>query len=322
MSIKLQVVSSTTTDPIEDISNSIKKGTWGNVEKNVDLRQFMKKVGPDAYILNANKSLQVKNETLNDGFIKEKVQYVKNTGNRSFLSMPVLVYFPKEVKFEGVVFPNNSWAILDRNHGIMIRANLDIFESDCYVVIFDDDLDSKMSNVYALGTLLNYDPNSAQNTTLDHVRNAYYVLMNERLEEGLEAKPSMEENKRFLRLYPFVNGSSLGNFVRNHKTGGGVRAIKQYTETELNLEQARYQKSNKDWLVMHPRTCASWRGEPSGQATWDALDKITNKVIFIFWAKTKAQTEKEYQDKIEEHLTTRWAKRYKLEVKVIFLQSK
>ena len=128
MSIKLQVVSSTTTDPIEDISNSIKKGTWGNVEKNVDLRQFMKKVGPDAYILNANKSLQVKNETLNDGFIKEKVQYVKNTGNRSFLSMPVLVYFPKEVKFEGVVFPNNSWAILDRNHGIMIRANLDIFE--------------------------------------------------------------------------------------------------------------------------------------------------------------------------------------------------
>ena len=57
MSIKLQVVSSTTTDPIEDISNSIKKGTWGNVEKNVDLRQFMKKVGPDAYILNANKSL-------------------------------------------------------------------------------------------------------------------------------------------------------------------------------------------------------------------------------------------------------------------------
>ena len=198
MSIKLQVVSSTTTDPIEDISNSIKKGTWGNVEKNVDLRQFMKKVGPNAYILNANKSLQVKNETLNDGFIKEKVQYVKNTGNRSFLSMPVLVYFPKEVKFEGVVFPNNSWAILDRNHGIMIRANLDIFESDCYVVIFDDDLDSKMSNVYALGTLLNYDPNSAQNTTLDHVRNAYYVLMNERMEEGLEAKPSMEENKNHL----------------------------------------------------------------------------------------------------------------------------
>ena len=70
---------------------------------------------------------------------------------------------------------------------------------------------------------------------------------------------------------------------------------------------------------MSPRTCASWKGEPSGQATWDAHEDLKDKEIFILYESTMAQTEKTYQDAIEKKFDG-WAERYNLKVKVIFMQ--
>ena len=154
MSANLKVVS-TTTDPLMEISDSIKAGTWGNIEKDVDLLQFVVKPTPDTYNINVDKSLQVRLSTLNLEFIDRQVKKVQNTGDKTGLKMPVLVYFPTEIEYEGTVFPDNSYALLDRNHGVVIRVRCDIFTSDCYVVNFDEDLDSKLSNIRSLGNLLN-----------------------------------------------------------------------------------------------------------------------------------------------------------------------
>jgi hypothetical protein len=318
MSANLKVVS-TTTDPMVEISNAIKSGTWSNIEKDVDLLQFVVKPTPDTYNINVNKSLQVRLSTLNLEFIDRQVKKVQNTGNKTGLKMPVLVYFAKEVEYEETVFPSDSFALLDRNHGVLIRVNCDIFTSDCYVINFDDDLDSKLSNIRTLGNLLNLVFEESQSTSIDNIRTEYHQLMDERVDNGLEASPSSEENALFISRYQFINSASLANFVGGHKTGGRRKPTWVPTEVDKMNAETNIKKRYSEWLVMSPRTCASWSGEASGAATWETINKINDKVVLIFYAKTKAQEEKTYQDKIETKFKG-WAERYHLEVKVIFMQ--
>jgi hypothetical protein len=319
MSANLKVVS-TSTDPLVEISDSIKAGIWNNIEKDVDLLQFVVKPTPDTYNINVDKSLQVRLSTLNLEFIDRQVKKVQNTGNKTGLKMPVLVYFAKEVEYEETVFPSDSFALLDRNHGVIIRVNCDIFTSDCYVVNFDDELDSKLSNIRTLGNLLNLVFEESQSTSIDNIRTEYHQLMDERVDNGLEASPSSEENALFRSRYPILGSGSLANFVGGHKTGGRRKPVWVPTEVDKMNAITNIIKRYPGWLVMSPRTCASWKGEPSGQATWDAYDNIKGKVVFIFYASTMAQTEKTYQDAIEKKFEG-WAERFTLEVKVIFMQT-
>jgi len=318
MKVNLAMVP-TTTDPLMEISDSIKAGIWNNIEKDVDLLQFLVKPTPDTYNINVDKSLQVRLSTLNLEFIDRQVKKVQNTGNKTGLKMPVLVYFAKEVEYEETVFPSDSFALLDRNHGVLIRVNCDIFTSDCYVVNFDDDLDSKLSNIRALGNLLNLVFEESQSTDIDNIKIEYHQLMDERVANGLEASPSSEENALFRSRYPILGSGSLANWVGSHETGGRRKPVWVPTEVDKMNAVTNVKKRYPNWLVMSPRTCASWKGEPSGQATWDAYDDLKDKVIFIFYASTRAQTKKKYQDDIEEKFEG-WAKRYDLEVKVIFMQ--
>lgn len=318
MSTNLKVVSNTI-DPLADISNCIKSGTWKNIEKDVDLLQFVVKPTPNTYNINVDKSLQVRLSTLDFDFIDRQVKKVQNTGNKTGLKMPVLVYFAKEVEYEETVFPSDSFALLDRNHGVIIRLNCGIFTSDCYVVNFDDDLDSKLSNIRALGNLLNLIFEESQSTSIDNIRTEYHQLMDERVANGLEASPNSEENALFISRYPILGSGSLANFVGNHETGKRRKPTWVPTEVDKMVAETNVKKRYPEWLVMSPRTCASWNGEASGAASWDVVNKIYDKVVFIFYAKTKAQEEKTYQDKIEKKFED-WAERYDLEVKVIFMQ--
>lgn len=312
---------STTTDPLMEISDSIKAGTWGNIEKDVDLLQFLVKSTPESYNINIDKTLQVRATTLDFEFIERQVKKVQNTGDKTGLKMPVVVYFPKEVYYEGTIFTSNSFALLDRNHGVMIRAGLDIFTSDCYVVNFDDDLNSKLSNIRSLGNLLNLVSEEAQSTTIDNVKIEYHQLMDERIEDGKDRSPSPEENARFLSRYPFLSNASLANFVGSHVTGGRKKPLWVPNEVDKTCYETSIKKRYPDWLVMAPRTCASWMGEATGAAMWDALNKAYDKIVFIFYAATIAQDGKKYQDKIEKRFEE-YAKQYNLDIKVIFMKQK
>ena len=317
MNSNLKVVQYTRpSDPILDIANSIQEGSWSNISEKVDLLQFMKMVGHDEYIIDPDKSLQVRGTTLDFKFVDRQVMKIETTGDLSGLKDPVLIYFAEEVEYEGTVFPADSLAILDRNHGIVIRIRCAITVSNCYVVNYDTDLNSKMSNVRALGNILNLVFEEAQSTTIDNIRTEYHQMMDEK-----GRKLTEEENAIFLQRYPFINSTSLGNFSGSHSTGGRKKPVKSWSETELITEQVNHQHLYKDWLVMAPRKCGVWKGEPSGQASWDALNNSNDKIVFIFWPATVAQTKKKYQKGIKAHFV-RWAERYGLEVKVIFLRSK
>ena len=235
--------------------------------------------------------------------------------------MPVVIYFSTEVEYEGTVFPDNSYALLDRNHGVVIKVRCDIFTSDCYVVNFDEDLDSKLSNIRALGNLLNTVVEETQSTTAESIKIEYHQLMDERVVDGLDASPSKEQNAVFLSRYPFINSGSIRNFSSSHETGGRKKPLKVWSTPELSVEHTKISKRYPDWLVMMPMGCAEWKGERVGLATWDTMDELKDKVIFVMHAKTVSQAEKKYQDKIEKRFVG-WAKEYNREVKIIFLSSK
>ena len=77
MKVNLAVVP-TTTDPLMEISDSIKAGTWGNIEKDVDLLQFV--MQPDVkvgYIVNPDKTLQVRGYSMNFQFVDRQTTKVK-----------------------------------------------------------------------------------------------------------------------------------------------------------------------------------------------------------------------------------------------------
>ena len=254
-------------------------------------------------------------------FVDRQVTKIKTTGDVSGLKMPVLVYFSTEVEYEGTIFPANSYALLDRNHGVVIKMRCGIVTSDCYVVNFDEDLDSKLSNIRALGNLLNVVFVETQSTTVPSVKIEYHQLMDERVAAGLDASPSQEQNAVFLRRYPFINSTSLANFVSSHETGGRKKPLKVWSPPELSVEHTKISKRYPEWLVMTPMGCAEWKDTRVGQATWDSMDKIKDKIVFIMHAKNVSQAKKSYQDKIEKRFEG-WSEEYNREVKIIFLPSK
>ena len=325
--IKSEVVPITTnttntTNTIVRIANSIKNGTRTEIEEGVDLLQFMKEIEPGEFILNEDKTLQVRGTLLDYKFVERQVNSVINDaakGIKYIHKTPVLVYFSQTVEYEGTVFPNNSCAILDRNHGAVIQVRCGVKISDCYTVNFDTDLNSSLPNVRRLGNLLNQQKEEAQPLLLEHIQTEYHAKMDE-----VGGKLSDAQNQEFRDLYPILGSGSLRNFSGNHSTGGRGKPLKTWTLLELEKQSMEHKSKYKDWLVMSPRTCGSWKGEASGQATWDVLNEVfegEEKILFIFYANTKAQAQAKYQEDLTKNFK-RWAEKYGFIVKLIFLQSK
>ena len=321
--LKLTMVSNTNV-PIDDIASAIKDGTWDCVEKDVDLLQFMKKINPDVYIIDDEKRFQSRDTTLDYSFVDSQVMKVKTTGDKSGLKMPVLLYFPEEVEYEGTVFPADSYAILDRNHGTVIQVRCGITTSNCYVVNYEMHLESKMSNVRALANLLNLVWEETQGTLIEHIKTEYHTKMDEKLVEKLDGYLTDAENKVFLKRYPQINSTSLANFASSHNIVGGRRKpLKKWSDIELVLEQTKIAKKKeyKDFIILSPRSAGSWNGEASGNANWKSMDENNEKLLFIFYPNTMTQTTTKYQDRLRTRFE-QYATHYNLEIKVIFLRSK
>jgi hypothetical protein len=311
-------------DPIQVIVKQIRGGTWTKVP-NVDLLQFVTKPTEDVYNIDLNKSLQVRDKSIDRKFVNRQVQKVNNTGDASGLQAPVLVYFPEEVVYEDTTFLADSYALLDRNHGVLIHVTCGITTADCYVVCFDKDLDSRLTNIRALGNSLNLVWEEKQSTDGEDLKTEYHELMDERIAQGLSPQLSTEENAIFLKRYPFLNQTTLKNYVGNHETGGRKRPAWVPTDIEQTICVSKYEKLYSDYIIMSPRTVASWSGEASGTAIHQSLnnenpDRDEDKLVFIFFAKTKNQAKKSNQDKISNKLKGPWAKKCNFkDVVVIFM---
>jgi hypothetical protein len=299
MSVKLQVVS-TTTDPIEDIVSSIEDGTWEYVEKDFDLLQYVKCLGPKKYVINDEKQLQCRNKTLDYSYVDRQVGKVNVTGDKSELKMPVLVYFPEAIDYEGVKFPTNSYGLVDDAHGTLTKVMLDIFNYDCYYVNFKVHLDSKKSNIRALGNMLNRVWKESQGVTIPHLRTEYHVLMDEAIANGiLDGKLTDEQNECFLKRYAVQTGitrRSLGQFASSHKTTGGRRKpVKEYTPEMLKKEfenvETMTEYTDSGYSICPPRPLQSYMGEALAFMIDKCYKEEMRKAVIILYATTEKQSE-------------------------------
>lgn len=313
-------------DPISKIAKSIQDGTWPNIVE-VDLSQFVIRPTPDTFNIDTNKSLQVRTKTIDFKFVNRQVRKVENTGDLSALQDPVLVYFPTEVEYEGIVFEADTYALLDRNHGVLIKMRCGIQTSNAFVVRFDTDLNSKLSNIKALGNCLNVVWEEKQSTETEDVRAEYHELIDENIEAGLGPSLTSEQNAIFLKRYPFLHANSLKNFASSHSEGGRKRPAWIPSEVEQTAAIKKYEKIYPNHIVSSPATVAAWSGEAIGRATMKVLnnddpDRDDRNLVFLFYATTKTQNQDAFQNRVSKKLKGEYKDRFGFnDIVVIFMKA-
>jgi hypothetical protein len=322
---KLKLVQSIE-DPIAKIASKIRDGSWPVVET-VDISQFVVRPTPDTFNINTNKSLQVRTKTIDFKFVDRQVRKVKNTGDTSALQDPVLVYFPTEVGYEGLAFKSDTYALLDRNHGVLIKMFCGIEESNAFIVRFDTDLGSKLSNIKSLGNQLNVVWEERQPTSIDDVKSEYHELIDENIKAKLGSSLSAEQNATFLNRYPFLHANSLKNFASSHSEGGRARPAWIPSQIEQDDTLKKYEKIYPDYIISTPSTIAAWSGEAIGRATMRVLnndnpERDDRKLVFLFYANTKTQNKESFQNKVSRRLKGEWKERFAFDdVVVIFMKA-
>jgi len=333
MSANLKVVS-TTTDPLEDIVSSIENGSWQYVKKDFDLLQLVTCLGPNQYVINDKVQLQCRDKSLDYVFVDRQVGKAKESGDNSELKMPVLVYFPDPIEYEGVQFSSNSYGLVDDAHGTLIKVRLDIFNYDCYYVNFDIHLDSKKSNIRAIGNMLNRQWAEKQGVTIDHLKNEYIALIDEAIAAGLpDGLPTEEQNQQFLARYTKatgINRKSLGQFKSSHKKIGGrsKRAIKKYTPEMLNAELKTVSElpeyKDQGYVILY-RSVGAYDGEALGFAFKTMTKDKKKKTVMILYADSETQATGIETDSGDwsptrlQLIATDWGKDNGKEFKLIFL---
>lgn len=298
MTATLSLVTNTI-DPIEDIVSQIEDGTWQYVKKDFDLLPFVTLTGPNTYVINDKSQLQCRDKSLNYDFVDRQVAKVNETGDKSELKNPVVVYFPDSIEYDGVQFPSNSYGLVDDAHGTLVKVRLGITNRDCYYVNFDLHLNSKKSNIRAVGNMLNRQWSEKQGVTINHLRTEYHVLIDEAIADGLPGGvPTEETDERFIARYrktTGINRRSLGQFKSSHKKIGGrsKRALKEYSpemkQAELDRLSELPEYKDQGYVVCYPRSVGAYDGEALGYATKTMAADKKNKAVITLYATTETQ---------------------------------
>lgn len=314
-------------DTISKIASSIREGTWSCVDY-VDLSQFVIRPTPDTFNINTDKSLQVRTKTIDFKFVDRQVRKVKSTGDLSALQDPVLIYFEDETVYEDSVYEADSYALLDRNHGVLIKMGCGIQHSNAFIVRFATDLNSKPSNIRGLGNCLNVVWEEKQPTQIEDVKTEYHDLIDENIKAGLGSSLTTEQNAIFLERYPFLRPNSLKNFASSHSEGGRKKPAWIPTEVEQMSAFKKYEKIYPNHIVSTASQVAAWTGEALGRAVMTVLDSADperddRKLVFLFYAKSKNQNCERFQKRIAKKLKGDFKERFAFDdVVVIFMKAK
>ena len=330
MTRKLKLIQKNLTT-VEEIVSSIKDGTWGGIEKDFDLLQFMLQTMPNQYVINDDKRLQVRHKTIDNAFVNRQVEKVRTTGDRSCLERPVVVFFPEEAEFEGEKISGNSYMLLDRNHGVMIMVELGIYSYDSYILNYKLDIDSSISKLRAIGNGLNLTFRENKSVENNDIKLEYYAKMDENFTSTANAKLPKEEKNNFVQRYPQINLATIGNWESHHEFGERRKPTKEWSGQELDQQFKKYDNMTayEDYEVFPPTGMKNWDGELMGRIMLRLMKEASKKALVILYATTEAQA-KGIQTNEGRYSTTKIKKifnnikdYYNLEaIDVIFLRSK
>ena len=253
--------------------------------KDIDITQFFKKLSGGEYIPDMDKRTQVRNKDRDVDFVERTVNKINKTGDRSKLSTLTTVFFPK----------TSTVKLLNGNHTAEIELLLGMQKASANSINFDTELGGKMSLARRLGNLLNREEVERNSTSADDVRGELYAIMDERIAEGKDAKPSESEIQELIELYPFVSRPTIGQWISYHQQGGSRRApLKSYSGEELKQQKEFYTKQRKyrDYVILAPRTLGAWESTGVAQSFIQCKNENKTKVLVPFYCASVAESEK------------------------------
>lgn len=268
---------------ITTLAKQIESGARQSEE--IDITQFFTKLSSGEYVPDMSKRIQVRNRDRDVDFVERTVNKITKTGDRSKLSTLTTVFFPK----------SNTVKLLNGNHTAEIELLLGMQKAPANSINFETELGGKMSLARRLGNLLNREEVERNSTSADDVKGELYEIMDERIADGKEAKPTEDEIKELIELYPFVSRATIGQWISYHNQGGSRRApLKTYSAEELKQQKVFYTKQRKyrDFVILPPRTLGAWESTGVAQSFIQCKKEKKTKVLVPFYCASVAESEK------------------------------
>jgi len=296
------------------IADEIRSGKYP--KERIDITQFFSNLGKDQWIPNSKKRIQVRDVDRNLERIENAVNKIKASGDTSKLEPLTIVYYPE----------NNEDKILNGNHTVEMAIKCGLKEMDVYRVNFETQLESKETNIYRLGNLLNVQEVEKVPCSQDDVRNELMKLMDEREENGLDPRPTEEEREGFLKAYSHVTRATLGQWISYHKDYGGRKApMKSYTDVELANQRQAFRDSldYQEYAICEARTLKGWRDSGISSIFNNMMNENKRKALVIFYCKSVAQVDLLTNTNIRQRIEDRYKKLsnyYNVEIKCNFLR--
>ena len=312
MSAKLKLVANNPTP--SDIAVMCKSEKWGNVEE-MNIDNFVYEVSPNEYAPKMDSIIQSRTYTYDPNFVAKNVRKAKN--GECFSDPATIIYFPEETEIDGEVIPSNSYRLVDRTHGMVIDKYIGKTKKKCNIVNFKHDLDSNVLRIFRFANKLNEEIKEEQGLEDEAIRNEIWRLMDQRISEGKDAKPSDEERQSFFDDYSQMDEAQWRKWVSNHVSGGRRAPNIAYSKDELQatLETLKKMKQYEDYIILQPRTIKAWTGEAIGSALMQCCEGYVNgegkkvqprKVLIPLYASNRKQYEDLKDGKMEDNIKSKF----------------
>ena len=253
--------------------------------KDIDIVQFFKKLPNGEYIPDMSKRIQVRERDRDVDFVERTINKINETGDRSNLSTLTTIFFPN----------TNEDHLLDGNHTVEIELGVGMTKASATSINFDTELEGKMSKAIRLGNLLNREEIERTSTVAGDVKRELHAIMDERIADGKDAKPTEDEIQELIELYPFVSRPTIGQWISYHRHGGSRRSpLKSYSTEELRQQKEFYTKQRKyrDYVILAPRTLGAWESTGVAQSFIQCKNENKTKVLVPFYCASVAESEK------------------------------
>ena len=281
-----------------EIATMTKEGTWPDSQE-FNVLDFLKKTGPDEYVPNLEKMLQIRDIQINWDFIDRAVTKIETTGNRDGLNKKgTVVFFPDDAEYERTKIRAGSFCVIDGSHGTVITQRVGQLKKEYYLVNFKHDLDSNVLKLKRLANKLNEIFEESQGTGNNDIRNEFWSLMDSRIEDGECAKPTREEQDDFLDEYRQINQGTLTNWMAHHKEGGRRAATIQYSDLQLGdfKVQLSTMECYKNYTILQPMVLGAWNDKALARVIIESERGLNvkpldarqgkKKVLVPLWAKS------------------------------------
>ena len=273
---------------IENIADKIKKNVWHKTI-NEDLLSYMQETTLEKYDIRDSTRYQSRSKTIDYEFIDRQVNKLINTGDKSYIEKPTLVYFEKEttLKFDvgDITYPSLSKIVIGGNHTIAILVRSGYYEHECNIISYDEYIKTH-HNLMKLSNHLNLSYFEKQPLEDGSIRWEFRLLMDECREKTGTHKPTQEQQHEFIKTYPQVTQNTLNQLMSYHDEGGRGVPQKEYSDAELKEKEKYYRGIWPDHAVLI-KSLSNYQNNVFGFIVNKMFEQQTYKIVLVLHSNRK-----------------------------------